>query len=241
MGAFDHPFARTISKDELGAAESWQLKPLAQTPSAGRPSPMSARAATPEREGSAFERGRRQGYTEAMQIVQQARAGDIVRLDLLLAGLNAQFEELTAGAADAVLDLAIEIARQLVRRDIGGRRDAALPVVREALAAIADYHNHPRVHLAPQDFELVRSALEPDGLYRGCSFVCDPGIEPGGCRVESESGDVDATLSTRWARTLGTLGVEAADAFCDGDGTPAAAPARGPGRPGDEAGNVAGN
>ncbi len=225
MGAFDHVFARTISKDEIGATESWQLKPLAQTSAGGRPSPMSARAATPERESSAFERGRRQGYAEAMQIAQQARAADIERLDRLLAALNAQFEELTAGAADAVLDLALEIARQLVRREIGGRRDAALPVVREALAAIADHHNHPRVHLAPQDFELVRSALGADGLYRGCHFVSDAGVEQGGCRVESESGDVDATLSTRWARTLRTLGVETAAAFFGTDGDPAPAPA----------------
>ncbi|NUQ50761.1 MAG: hypothetical protein HUU27_12710, partial [Phycisphaerae bacterium] len=108
--------------------------------------------------------------------------------------LRGRFAELESGAADAVLDLAIEIARQVVRREIEIQRDAVLPVVREAVSAIIDEQTHPRVHLHPDDLWLIQADLDTDGLYQGCRFVPDASIARGGCRVETAQSEVDATL-----------------------------------------------
>ncbi|HEY4038023.1 MAG TPA: FliH/SctL family protein, partial [Burkholderiaceae bacterium] len=92
-------------------------------------------------------------------------------------------------------------------------RDAALPVVREAIALISDHTAHPRVHLSPQDYDLVSGELEADATHRGCRFVSDPSVPPGGCRIETPQGEIDATLETRWRRVIAALGLDDSDSL----------------------------
>lgn len=205
MGASDR-FSRTIPKDKIGGTANWELRPLAGGTRIAGSVPLSARAAGAGREQSGYETGRAQGYADVMRNAQQARASDLQRLESLLAGLDKRFEELSLQAADCLLDLAVEIAGQVLRREIQTRRDVILPVVREALSLIIDAHAHPTVRLSPIDFELVRESLRAEGQFHGCRFVADPAIQPGGCRVESPHSEVDATLPTRWRRVVQTLG-----------------------------------
>lgn len=209
MGASDR-FSRTISKDKIGGTANWELRPLAGGTRGPGSAPLSARASEASREKSGYEAGQAQGYADAMRNVQQARAADLQRLEALLAQLQGRFDELCVRGADCLLDLALDIAAQVLRREVQTHREAILPVVREALAMVIDSHAHPTVRLAPLDFELVREALQPDSRYHGCRFLADPAIQPGGCRVESPHGEVDATVATRWRRVVQTLGSSAA-------------------------------
>lgn len=213
MGAPEKNFGRFIPKEHVGEVASWEFQPLdGAGGSPLRGSGAASGAATSvmsERERRAFERGRRQGFHEGQQEAQRQQAQHARQLDRVLDELRGRFAELESGAADALLDLAIEIARQVVRREIEIQRDAVLPVVREAVAAIVDEQTNPRVHLHPDDLWLIQADLDTDGLYQGCRFVPDASIARGGCRVETAQNEVDATLATRWRRALGALGVDA--------------------------------
>jgi flagellar assembly protein FliH len=208
MGASDR-FSRTIRKDQLGDTAQWELRPLAGGRRVGDSTPLSARTSDAQRSKDGYEAGKAQGYADALRSVQQARAADLQRLETLLAGFRAEFDELSGRTADALLDLAIDLAAQVLRQEVQTHREVILPVVREALALVEGTHAHPTVHLAPIDFELVRAAVQADGQVQGCRFVSDPSIVPGGCRVDSAHGQIDATLPTRWRRVLQTLGVSA--------------------------------
>jgi len=205
MGASDR-FSRTIPKNKIGGTANWELRPLAGGTRIAGSSPLSVRGTGAGREQNGYEAGRAQGYADVMRNAQQARAADLQRLESLLAGLDKRFEELSLQAADCLLDLALEIAGQVLRREIQTHRDGILPVVREALSLIIDAHAHPTVRLSPNDFELVRESLRGDGQFHGCRFLADPAIQPGSCRVESPHAEVDASLSTRWRRVVQTLG-----------------------------------
>ncbi|SPE35019.1 putative Flagellar assembly protein FliH/type III secretion system HrpE [Burkholderiales bacterium] len=208
MGASDR-FSRTIPKDKIGGTANWELRPLAGGTRIAGSAPLSVRGTGAGREQSGYEAGRAQGYADVMRNAQQARAADLQRLESLLTQLQGRFDELAVQGADCLLDLALDIAAQVLRREIQTQRDAILPVVREALALIIDAHAHPTVRLSPQDFELVRDALRADAQYHGCRLLADPSIQPGGCRVESPQAEVDATLATRWRRVVQTLGSNA--------------------------------
>lgn len=205
MGASDR-FSRTIPKDKIAGTANWELRPLAGGTRVVASAPLSARGTAAGREQSGYEAGRAQGYADVMRSAQQARAADLQRIESLLTGLQSRFEELSTQAADCLLDLALDVAAQVLRSEIQSRRDAILPVVREALTMIIEAHAHPTVRLSPTDFELVRDALRSDGQFHGCRFLADPSIPPGGCRVESPQAEVDATLATRWRRVVQTLG-----------------------------------
>jgi flagellar assembly protein FliH len=214
LGASDRVFSRKIPKDQVGDAANWKLRSLGETSQVSR-NPTSMWS---ERERRAFERGREQGALEAHRAAQQVRAAHLERIGQVIAHLQVALDELAARGADALLDLSLEVARQVLRRELALHRDAALPVVREAIALIVDHAAHPRVHLNPQDYELVRAELEADASHRGCRFVSDASVEPGGCRIETPQGEIDATLATRWRRVVCALGVDEAGSF-DGSAT----------------------
>jgi len=209
LGASDRVFSRRIPRDLVGDAASWELRSLGESAQVSRgPAGLWS-----ERERRAFQHGREQGVLEATRAAQQVRAGHLEQIAPVIANLRAGLDELAAQGADALLDLSLEVARQVVRREVSSHRDAAVPAVREAIALIVDHAGHPRVHLSPQDFELVRHELEPDATYRGCRFVADAGVAPGGCRIEGAHGEIDGTLATRWRRVVATLGADCPGPF----------------------------
>jgi flagellar assembly protein FliH len=205
MGAPER-FSKTIPKAKLAGASQWEMRPLASGTRVPGSTTLSARGTDSSREQSGYEAGQAQGYAEAMRSAQQARAVEAQRVQSLLAQLHSGFDELSSQTADALLDLALDVAAQVLRREVQTQRDAILPVVREALGVIIESHAHPTVRLAPADFALVREALKEDGRLHGCRCVEDPAITPGGCRVESAHGEIDATLATRWRRVVQSLG-----------------------------------
>lgn len=204
MGASDpKSFRGFIPKEQLGEAASWELQPLT-----GEVAPRGAGVQSTERERRAFERGRAQGRIEGAAEERRRKLEHAAQLERLLSELRARFAELESAGADALLDCALAIARQVVRREIATRRDALLPAAREAVALVVESQTHPRVYVNPEDYEVLRADLEADGLFKGCRFIADPQIARGGCRVETSLGEIDATVQTRWQRVLAALGVE---------------------------------
>jgi flagellar assembly protein FliH len=215
LGASDRVFSRKIPKEQVGDAAGWEMRSLGETAQVSR----NANGLWSERERRAFERGREQGSLEAIRAAQQVRAGHLERIGQVIANLQAGLDELASRGADALLDLSLEVARQVVRREVSLHRDAALPAVREAISLIVDHAAHPRIHLNPKDFELVSAELESEASHRGCRFVADPSVAPGGCRIETPQGEIDATLETRWRRVIATLGADVPGADAGGGRT----------------------
>lgn len=210
MGAHDNFYSRRsgfIPREELGQATSWEFESLGTDEPLGR----SAERLLTEREQRAFERGHAEGLAEGLRQAQaeaaQVRATHKAQVDQVLADLRSRFVELESQGADQVLDLALEIARQVVRYELSHTRAALLPLVQEAVLAVIDRHASPRIHINPADFELISPELKPEGALRHAEFIPDPRVARGGCRVETPQSSVDATLESRWARALAPLGL----------------------------------
>ncbi len=202
MGASDRILRGFIPKEEVADATSWEFQSLG-----GGAGTTSTERLLSERERRAFERGRKQGQVEGLQQAAAQHTGHAQQLDQVFRALRARFAELESGAADATLDMALAIARHLVRREVQVQRDLVLPVLREALGALIDQQSQPRVLINPHDLQLLRSDLDADGLFGHCRFVADPSIARGGCRVETPKGEIDARLGTRWQCVLDALGL----------------------------------
>jgi flagellar assembly protein FliH len=128
----------------------------------------------------------------------------------LLTGLDAAAEAVESTLAAEVLDLALVISRQLVRREISADRTLVLDVIREAVATLPAAKAPARILLNADDLEVVAPLLATelhDDVWR---FIADPSMEPGACRIESPSSSVDLTLASRWQSILRVLGRESA-------------------------------
>jgi flagellar assembly protein FliH len=84
-----------------------------------------------------------------------------------------------------------------------------VPVIREALAAVAQSRADMTIVLNPQDAENAQSELARILAAHALRLSTDASITRGGARLESPAGNVDATLETRWQRVREAIGMPA--------------------------------
>jgi flagellar assembly protein FliH len=146
--------------------------------------------------------GRAAGHAQGLA---EGRA-EMQRLASLTRSLDAHLAHFEDRYSESIADLALEIARQMLRGEPVVLREALLAVVRDSLRALPEGMRRPRLVLHPADVDLVRGQLGEELARANWGILEDHRIEPGGCRIESESGDVDATLAARWKRLAASLG-----------------------------------
>ena len=192
----------------MSEAATWQLPALGGQVLAGRRRPEHLTAI--ERE--AWEQGHVQGREAGLVVAQQeahAAAAEADRrvqqlqsiLDLMarpLADLDQQVQRQLALLAGA-------IARQIIRRELKTQPDEIVAVVRETVGLLPIVARQVRVHLHPEDAELVRSRLASASGERAWSIVEDPMLSRGGCRVTSETSSIDAQLEQRLGAAIATM------------------------------------
>ena len=148
-----------------------------------------------------FEQGRREGleygHREGLEEGRAAVKTRLEQLDHILAALDRPFEQLDQQVEQEIVTLVITMVRQLIRREV--RLDPAqiVGVVREALGVLPVSSRNIRVVLHPEDAELVREAYALGEHDQQWQIVEDPVIQRGGCRVHTDTSQVDATLDSR--------------------------------------------
>jgi len=205
------PFAM----DSLGAARS------AVGPEASAPGPRPDDFQAGRRSGLAdgFRQGFEAGVTHAQagHRERELQAGRSLaeRVQALDEALRQRFEELEREAADAVVALALDVARHALRSTLAVRPESIVPVVQEALASLFGEAVRARLHLNADDAALVRDELGASLAGMSCEIVVDASITPGGCRIQTPRAGVDASVETRWQRTLASMGLGDAPGFHD--------------------------
>ena len=152
-----------------------------------------------------FEQGFEQGRREALEQGRQQIAEQLQRFDALLRTLDTPFKVLDDQVERELLTLVVTMVRQLVRREVRTDPSQIVGVIREALAILPVSTRHIRVLLHPEDAEIVRKlyALEPEG--QAWVIVEDPVVQRGGCRILSDTSQVDATLESRLHNLIAPL------------------------------------
>lgn len=162
---------------------------------------------------SAFDEGYAAGYDQGARAAQQ----ETERLRELAQTAGSVFSRLESDLAPHVLTLSIEIARQVLRRELSVNAEAIVAVVRDAFNQLTGGETGRQLLLNPDDVQLVRAHLGEDLALGAWKIIEDPGITPGGCRVATQQALIDATVQTRWKRTVSALGADAAWPGADED------------------------
>lgn len=148
-----------------------------------------------------FEQGRREGqefgHREAVEESRQALKTRIEQFDRLMQGLDRPFEQLDDQVESEIVTLVISMVRQLMRREIKSDPRYIVGVVREAIAVLPVNARHVRVLLNPEDAELIREVYSLSDAEQKWQVVEDPVIQRGGCKVLTETSQIDATLESR--------------------------------------------
>lgn len=192
----------------MSEAATWQLPALGGQVLPGRR--RSENLTAIERE--AWEQGHAQGREAGLVAAQQEAHAAAEQAERRVQQLQSILDLMARPLAD--LDqqvqrqlalLAAAIARQIIRRELKTQPDEIVAVVRETVGLLPIVARQVRVHLHPEDAELVRSRLASASGERAWSIVEDPMLARGGCRVTSETSSIDAQLEQRLGAAIATM------------------------------------
>jgi flagellar assembly protein FliH len=140
--------------------------------------------------------GRAAGKAEYDQAVAKANA-QAAQLEKVLNSLARPLEDIDEQVETELVNLALTVARQLVRRELRIDPSQVIAIVREAVGLLPASARDVRVHLHPEDAAVVRERLAAPAGERAWTIVEDPVTTRGGCRVTTDTALIDARLETR--------------------------------------------
>lgn len=163
----------------------------------------------------AYQQGMAAGQQQAAQEWQarmtdyQSNQGHDVaqRLNAVLQAAEVAVQGLQQQMAPDLLQLATDIARQVVRQELRCNPQALQPVVSEALDMLGADTKPALVRLNPEDFKELQEHLRAASPNPKVEWLADPSVPAGGCLVESQGAQIDGSLERRWQRAVAALGL----------------------------------
>jgi flagellar assembly protein FliH len=153
-----------------------------------------------------YAQGHRAGEDEAIREGEEALKAALAPL----AGLAGNFAEALRGAdqliANDVLDLALHLARNMLKQALPAKPEMIVPIVQDAIAYLPTMQKPAVLFLHPDDAAIIRGAIGEE-LDKGGWIVSDDAtIERGGCRIDTPSNQIDAQVQARWTRLAHAVG-----------------------------------
>ncbi len=148
------------------------------------------RIALKEERERVLEKAKKEGTEEGLQQFHD-----------LLTHFDRQMQQVRHEVSRQILPIAIKAARKIVGRQLDLHPDTIIDIVRQALAPITE-NKHIILYVNKQDREHLEArkpelaALLPQ--IESFSIQESNDIEPGGCRIWTESGFLNVELETQW-------------------------------------------
>ncbi len=217
--------SRVIPKEQLTAYQRWELgsfdaasvepEPVEDAPPPPEPEPVLSiplptaedieriqQEAWQEGHDLGFKEGREAGYQDGFA----SGEADVERLRQLADAFAVEGLRQDEAIAREVLDLALHVARQMLRASLQARPEGILDVIREALQSLPTLSGHHKIVAHPDDVPIVNDWLAREYSHLPWKVLEDANLARGGFRIESAHSELDATLETRWREIVSCLG-----------------------------------
>ena len=153
-----------------------------------------------------YDEGHSAGYADGLAIGRAEAARELEHLQSIAVTFGNALSEADETIASDVLDLALQLARGMLRTALDVKPDLILAVVREAIGYLPVLQQPALLQLHPLDAEIVRNGIGDELEKSGWRIVEDAQIGRGGCKIETASNQIDAQAATRWQRLATALG-----------------------------------
>jgi flagellar assembly protein FliH len=145
----------------------------------------------------------------AAQNEYEAKLRDVVSLsaslEKALTALSRPLSRVDDQVHEQIVQLAMSVARGLVRRELRIDPSQVIGIVRETVALLPASARGVRVALHPEDAALVRERLAAPHADQAWTITEDPVLSRGDCRVHADYAQIDARLESRLNSAIATL------------------------------------
>jgi len=216
---------RIISAESIGSVTDWNFAAVDQT-SLRFAAKLKVQAEEEARQHSetvrqtghseGFSEGYAQGHAQAT-LEGQRQISDYINHEgkeaatHFAALFDAAQQQLSASEqaiAKGVLELACEIARQVLRHELLVNPNVLQPVIRESLGMLLADGKTALVRMNPVDLDVLSDGLRQE--FSTLSLAADAGLTRGSCLTEANGTVIDGTVERRWQRAVASLGLESA-------------------------------
>lgn len=143
------------------------------------------------------------GQLKAKQEAEAALALKLGSLEQVMAQLFEPIAEQDQQLEVALVRLVSHMVREVIQRELVSDTSQIRQVLREALKLLPMGADNVRIQVNPQDFETIKALRERH--EESWRILEDDSLLPGGCRIESEHSQIDASVETRLAQALKQL------------------------------------
>lgn len=184
----------------LNSKESQQPKPYEpvrfESGAAGR-GDRSPELTSKERLAGIESEAFKKGYADGISAGQQAIRETAKRLDEIISELDEFRNKKTIELLPDLIDLSSDIVKKIIHVSIEKDRDIIVSVAREAIRKLGGWEEKIMIRVNPADYDTMLINLEvlkEESRLRNITIEPSAAISPGGCYLETPSGDVDARI-----------------------------------------------
>ncbi|MAO52889.1 MAG: hypothetical protein CML16_18730 [Pusillimonas sp.] len=152
-----------------------------------------------------YQDGHKEGYEKGLLEGQTLSGEEALKMKQLADNLGESLNRIDQQVSDALVTLALDIARQVIRTTLTIRPEFIVETVQDILLTETSEQGFLCIRMHPEDIAIVRRHLKDDPRLQKWQLLSDANIERGGCMADTSLGSIDATLQTRWSRVAGLL------------------------------------
>jgi flagellar assembly protein FliH len=153
-----------------------------------------------------YDEGHAAGYADGLAIGRAEAAKELEHLQTIAVTFGNALSAADETIANEVLELALQLAKGMLRAALEVKPELIIPLVREAVGYLPVLQQPAILLLNPADASIVRESIGEELSKGGWRLSEDAQIERGGCRIETASNQIDAQASSRWQRLASALG-----------------------------------
>jgi len=205
--------ARALAAEESAAQAEVQEAEYAeaeQAPAPNYPTEEELAAIREQARQQGYDAGFKAGHEEGMaQALDEQRAATeqaIAPVRQIADNFSTALREADQAISNEVLELALHLAKGMIKTALRVKPELILPIVREAIEYLPVLQQPALLILNPEDAAVVRDGIAEELDKGGWRVIDDPTIERGGCKVDTASNQIDATVASRWQRLSLALG-----------------------------------
>ena len=153
-----------------------------------------------------YDEGHAAGYADGLAIGRAEAAKELEHLQSIAVTFGTALSEADETIASDMLELALQLARGMLRTALEVKPELIIPLVREAIGYLPVLQQPAVLQLNPLDAVIIRGAMGEELEKGGWRVAEDDTIARGGCKIDTASNQIDAQAPARWARLTAALG-----------------------------------
>jgi flagellar assembly protein FliH len=208
-----------IPKEQQSAYQRWEMasfgdsRPSARAESAAQATRVSIEEQAEIREAAqerGYAIGLAEGRSEGLRQGLADAAAETAHLRSIVTALGSEVSRADELIAGDVLILALDLAKAMLKTSLTARPELVLPIVSEAIRYLPVLQQPAVLFLHPDDVMVVNEHMRDELNKAGWRVAEDMHMVRGGCRIDTASNQIDATIETRWHRLAEALGQNSA-------------------------------